>query len=152
MNNLKELIKQIEKVEGVKLSISVPFNENKKLFDDYPYTTPISGNKTVDDLLNERVYPILNKIENKLDEIILDIKNKEICLKSNILVGANNLDQILSWFVEKYKKLNKAGKTELACRYENTYVIKIIEQIDIDLENSKKVKKVRKTHITNPTI
>ncbi len=51
MKNLKQLIKQIEKVEGVKLSIS-EFNDyfdvDEKIYDDYPFTTPMSGDKTFD--------------------------------------------------------------------------------------------------------
>jgi len=62
MITLDELKEQIENIEGVKLSIK-PHNisdVNKRIYRNYPHTIPINGDKTVDDLLYERVYPILN--------------------------------------------------------------------------------------------
>jgi hypothetical protein len=133
VNNLKELIKQIEKVEGVKLSISVPnyFKEDDKIFNDYPYTTPISGNKTVDDLLNERVYPILHSIENSIgDEIALTSDSNIIHFpnSSNIIIGLNNLNQMHEWFSKMIKEFDNEDKAELMDMYEGTYITGLIKQ------------------------
>ncbi len=144
MKTLKELIKQIEKVEGIKLSVpnhSSEFDVNKKIFNDYPYTIPISGDKTIEELLTERVYPSLHIPENRTgDEKKMKTKNNIIPLNDNLITGLNNLDQTITWFTKKYKRLNKVGKQELACRYENTYIGVIIEQIN----NEKKVKENKK--------
>jgi hypothetical protein len=66
MKNIVELIEQIKKVEGVKIGVSImqfgkPFDTTKRIYNDYPYTIPMDGNKTVDDLLNERVYPAIKQ-------------------------------------------------------------------------------------------
>jgi len=146
MKNLKELIKQIEKVEGVKLSISVPFDENKKMFDDYPYTTPISGNKTVDDLLYERVYPILNKVKNKVrGKIELKPKNNVVGYNTNdILLLCNNMEQMFYHFVGAIQNVTEIERIELISMFENTYIAGLIEQINIEEKKQKKVKKSRK--------
>ena len=54
-----ELIKKIFDVEKVSISINGFENPADAVFDDYPYDTPMDGDKTADDLMNERIRPIL---------------------------------------------------------------------------------------------
>ena len=141
MNNLKELIKQIEKVEGIKLSITTPnyLKADEKIFEDYPYTVPIGGDKTVDDLLNERVYPILHAVENSIGNETISIpKDNVIYLHNNLILGFNNLNQMLEWFDEECKQLDDAEKSELMNMYKGTHVARLIKQT-----MSKKKKKTR---------
>ncbi len=141
MKNLKELIQQIEEVEGVKLSISVPpqLKTTEKIFNDYPYTTPISGNKTVDDLMSERVYPVLYSV--KLPE------SNIVYLHNNLITGFNNLNQMLQWFMEECKELSNNEKIELMCLYEDTYVAELIKKTMV-----KKKKRTKKILNENPNI
>lgn len=55
-----ELYKKIKEIEGVEIDFTeviqrYPFD----VFPDYPYTTPIGENKTVQDVLDERINPLL---------------------------------------------------------------------------------------------
>ena len=139
MKNLKELIQQIEEVDGVKLSISVPpqLNSDEEIFNDYPYTTPMSGNKTVDDLLNERVYPILYNAQFPEGNVVY--------LHNNLIIGFNNLNQMLDWFMEECKELSDNEKAELMYAYKDTYVAELIKKTMV-----KKKKRTKKIVIENP--
>ena len=63
---LKEFEEEVFKVEGIKIEI-------KNLRDDllvphYPYTTPMSNEATVSDLINQRIMPVINGAFEELNE------------------------------------------------------------------------------------
>lgn len=68
-------------------------------------------------------------------------KNKLIFYNNDFLVGCQNLDQLLQWFAIRYKRLSKIKRDNLKARYENTYMTKIIEQLDDEIKKAKPIKK-----------
>lgn len=62
----------------------------------------------------------------------------------DILTGCNNLDQMLKYFVREYKNLKKPARDQIKSRFENTYMSAIIDQLDNEIKESKKVKKVER--------
>lgn len=62
MATLSELLKQIWEVEGVQLQVTSFSQEMmEKHFEDYPYSLPMDGNFTVDDLIEQRIKPAFAK-------------------------------------------------------------------------------------------
>ena len=59
----------------------------------------------------------------------------------DIIIGANNLGQILVWLRNRYRKLNKSQKDSLRYLYlDNTYMGSVIEQIENDIKEEKRRK------------
>lgn len=54
-----EFIQQVWDVEHIKLHLGEKWFEGIIFLDSYPYTTPISGEVTVDEFLATRIQPIL---------------------------------------------------------------------------------------------
>lgn len=63
----------------------------------------------------------------------------------DILLSAENLDQMLIWFKKRYKKLNHVQKESLKYFYlDNKYMNNIIKQTDNDIKEEKKQKIIEK--------
>ena len=70
---LKEFIDEVWEIEHVKISID--FKDNlTHLVDHYPYTEPMDGECTVDELLNQRIRPILNEALAPVTVIMIEHK------------------------------------------------------------------------------
>ena len=73
-------------------------------------------------------------------------RNKIYYNYDDILLGCQNLDQLLNWFAKKYKRLNKTKRDQLKCRYENTYMAGIIEQLENEIKEKRKIKRAEKVN------
>lgn len=61
-----------------------------------------------------------------------------IYLNDNAYVGSQNIKQSLNYFAERYKISSKVMRDSLKSYFENTYMSKIIEQLDSEIKEERK--------------
>lgn len=67
----------------------------------------------------------------------------------DIILGCQNLEQNLEWFTYFYTKLNMTKKKNLKARYENHIIGLIIEIVEEQIKETKRLKLIEKNKELN---